>query len=46
VAGLPALALPVSTTDSGMPMGVQLIGAPGGDPEMIRLAAELEAVLD
>lgn len=46
VAGLPALALPVSTTDSGLPMGVQLIGAPGGDPEMIRLGAELEAVLD
>ena len=45
VAGLPGLALPVNTTSSGMPMGVQLVGSPGGDPEMIRLGAELEAEL-
>ena len=45
VAGLPALALPVSTTAAGLPMGVQLIGRPGGDPEMIRLAVELDELL-
>lgn len=45
VSGLPALAMPVTSASSGLPMGVQLVGRPGGDPEIIRLAVELEELL-
>ena len=45
VAGLPAIALPVTTSTAGLPMGIQLVGRPGGDPEIIRLAVELEQLL-
>ncbi|PZE28894.1 amidase [Curtobacterium sp. MCBD17_028] len=42
VAGLPAITLPVSTTDAGLPMGVQLIGRPGGERTVLALGAQLE----
>ena len=45
VAGLPALALPVSATAEGIPMGVQLIGRPGGDATVLQLGAQLEGEL-
>ena len=41
--GLPALAAPAGFDRSGMPLGAQLVGAPGRDFAVIRLAAWLEA---
>jgi amidase len=42
VAGLPALTLPVFETAEGLPMGVQLIGRPGGESTLLSVAAQLE----
>ncbi|HEV7742836.1 MAG TPA: amidase [Pseudolysinimonas sp.] len=42
VAGLPAITLPVSTTEDGLPMGVQLIGRPGGEHVLLAIGAQLE----
>lgn len=45
VSGLPAIALPVAVTESGLPMGVQLIGRPGGEHVLLSLGAQLERSL-
>lgn len=51
VAGLPALAAPVSWTapaegaPAGLPMGVQLVGSPGAERTLLSLSAQLEDVL-
>lgn len=42
VSGLPAITLPVSTTAAGVPMGVQLIGRPGGEHVLLSIGAQLE----
>jgi amidase len=42
VSGLPAIVLPVHQTDGGLPMGVQLIGRPGGERTLFALGAQLE----
>lgn len=42
VTGLPAITLPVGETPSGLPMGVQLIGRPGGEATLLALGAQLE----
>ena len=42
VAGLPAIALPVAVTADGLPMGVQLIGRPGGEHVLLSIGAQLE----
>jgi amidase len=47
VAGLPALTLPVGLTpptsdQPGLPMGVQLIGRPGGEATLLALGAQFE----
>ncbi|MFF1633688.1 amidase [Leifsonia sp. NPDC058248] len=42
VSGLPAIVLPVSQTADGLPMGVQLIGRPGGERTLLSLATQLE----
>ena len=42
VAGLPAITVPVEETGAGLPMGVQLIGRPGGEATLFALAAQLE----
>jgi len=42
VSGLPAITVPVEETAEGLPMGVQLIGRPGGEPALFALAAQLE----
>ena len=34
--GLPALSLPLLTGEGGLPLGVQLVGAPGGDARLLR----------
>lgn len=41
VSGLPAIAVPILTTDAGMPMGAQLIGRPGSEPQLLALAEQL-----
>jgi amidase len=42
VSGLPAITLPVSQSAEGVPMGVQLIGRPGGEATLLALGAQLE----
>ncbi|MCK9796146.1 amidase [Isoptericola sp. 4D.3] len=42
VAGLPAITVPARWTDDGLPMGIQLIGRPGGEATLLALAAQLE----
>lgn len=42
VCGLPAISVPVHTTSSGLPMGIQLIGKPGSELLLLQLAAALE----
>jgi amidase len=42
VTGLPAIALPVHVTERGLPMGVQLIGRPGGEEVLLAIGAQLE----
>ena len=42
VTGLPAIVLPVHQTIDGLPMGVQLIGRPGGEATLLALGAQLE----
>ncbi|WP_245605775.1 amidase family protein, partial [Promicromonospora kroppenstedtii] len=51
VAGLPAITVPTYWTEptadapAGLPMGVQLIGRPGGELTLLALAAQLESAL-
>ncbi|MDO8150376.1 amidase [Isoptericola sp. b408] len=45
VAGLPAITVPTHWTAEGLPMGVQIIGRPGGEVTLLALAAQLEDVL-
>ena len=41
--GQPAISLPLHWTPDGLPIGIQLVGRPGGEPTLISLAAQLEA---
>ncbi len=41
--GLPALQVPAGFDGNGMPLGAQLVGGPGGERGLIRLACFLEA---
>ncbi|WP_210479113.1 amidase [Naasia sp. SYSU D00948] len=40
--GLPAIVLPVSASAEGLPMGVQLIGRPGGEAVLVSIGRQLE----
>lgn len=42
VTGLPAITLPVALTEDGLPMGVQLVGRPGGEAALLSIGAQLE----
>jgi amidase len=42
VTGLPAVSLPLHWTDEGLPVGVQLTGAPWQEAQLIALSAQLE----
>lgn len=46
VSGLPAITLPVWQTPDGLPMGVQLIGRPGGEAVLFSLGAQLQRRID
>jgi len=41
-AGLPAISIPVALDESGLPLGVQLIGAQDGDERLLAIAAAIE----
>ncbi|NKQ56645.1 amidase [Amycolatopsis sp. K13G38] len=42
LAGYPAMSVPAGRHPSGLPIGVQLVAAPGGESRLLRLAAQLE----
>lgn len=42
LAGLPALSLPCGFTAAGLPIGLQLIGRPRGEPDLLALARSYE----
>jgi amidase len=43
VTGQPALSLPLSWTEDGLPVGVQLVGPPYGEALLLRVSSQLEA---
>jgi|tagenome__1003787_1003787.scaffolds.fasta_scaffold20958148_2 amidase len=45
ITGLPAISLPVHTTEEGFPVGAQLVGAPFCEAQLIRLGHALEEAL-
>lgn len=45
-AGLPAISVPVGFDERGLPMGMQLIGRPRGDVDLLRVAHAYESTLD
>jgi amidase len=42
ITGQPAVSLPLHGSESGLPVGVQLVGAPAGEATLVRVAAQLE----
>ena len=45
VAGCPAISIPCGFTGAGLPVGLQLVGMPYGEADLLRSAAWCEAVL-
>jgi aspartyl-tRNA(Asn)/glutamyl-tRNA(Gln) amidotransferase subunit A len=43
LAGLPAISVPAGTTEAGLPVGVQLIGARKSDATLLAIAKQGEA---
>ncbi len=43
---LPALSLPVGFTESGMPVGIQLIGPPRGEARLLQVARAVEVAVE
>ncbi|MEM6583338.1 MAG: amidase [Pseudomonadota bacterium] len=46
VLGLPAISVPCGFTQAGMPVGLQIVGRPGADLDVLRVAYALETALD
>ena len=44
LAGYPAMSVPAGRHPSGLPIGIQLVAPPGGEPRLLALAAQLEAL--
>jgi len=44
-AGFPAVALPCSVDNAGLPLGLQLVALPGGDEGLLAWAAEIECMI-
>jgi len=42
LAGLPAASVPFGTDERGLPLGVQLVGPPGGERTVLAVAAQLQ----
>lgn len=45
LAGLPAISIPLPAQPNQLPAGLQIVGRPGTDDGLLRLAAEIEALL-
>ncbi|HEY0192045.1 MAG TPA: amidase family protein, partial [Kofleriaceae bacterium] len=45
ILGTPALSIPCGTTSTGLPIGLQIVGAPGADATVLRFGATLERQL-
>jgi len=43
--GLPVISVPCGFTASGLPVGIQLVGRPRGEAELIRYAAKFEEIV-
>ena len=43
--GQPAISVPAGATPAGLPIGIQLVGRPFAEPELLRAAAMLESAL-
>jgi amidase len=43
MSGQPAVSIPLHWTDSGLPIGIQLVGRPGDEVTLLQLAAQIEA---
>ena len=43
--GQPAISLPLYWSEEGLPIGMMLVGRPGGDAPLLSLAAQVEAAL-
>ena len=46
VYGLPAISVPCGFTSTGLPIGIQIIGPPGGDAVVLQLSHALEQATD
>ncbi|MEM8564607.1 MAG: amidase [Pseudomonadota bacterium] len=46
VLGLPAISVPCGFTQAGLPVGLQIVGRPGADLDVLRVAYALESALD
>jgi amidase len=44
LAGFPTMSVPAARYPSGLPIGVQLVAPPGGESQLVALAAELESL--
>jgi amidase len=42
ITGLPAVSLPLSMSDDGLPIGVQLVGRPADEATLVRVSAQVE----
>ena len=44
--GCPSLTLPAALSQSGLPLGLQLVARPGEDARLLAAAAQIESILD